>query len=353
MCCICMLPGCPCSPFCCLPVNARIKRVLQKFPAVLPTNALPNGSIQKVVGRAQMAPGQILMSPVSNKPCVQYSVTVQERQKRGDHHAWVTIVEELVTVDFFLSDDTGGSVFVQGTTVKSFSLEETSSTGGGFWGGTAASPGLESLMQRHGRSSTGFFGGTKNLRVTETSFDLGEVLACLGGVNPGIGGPTSVMSILQEASITEEYATANNWNDWDKKSWSALTGKYQCVLMSDSAELTENILAPQLQAMYRQQQPMMIPQQQQPMMIQQQQQPMMIPQQQQPMMIPQQQQPVMIGQPVANMAQVAPAPMLMTVTVPQGVAPGQQLQLQTPAGTMVMVTVPPGVGPGGQFQIQC
>ena len=273
------------------------------------------------------------MSPVSNKPCVQYSVRVQEHKKRGDGHAWVTIVEELRTVDFFLVDDTGGSVFVQGTTVKAFSLEETSKTGGGFWGGTKASPGLESLMQRHGRSSTGFFGGTKNLRVTETSFDLGEVLACLGGVNPGVGGPTSVMSILQEASITEEYANANNWNDWDKKSWKALTGKYQCVLMSDSPELTENILAPQLQ-----QPPMM----QQPMS-----------RQQQPMMIPQQQQPVMIGQPVALMTQVAPAPTLMTVTVPQGVAPGQQLQLQTPTGAMVMVIVPPGVGPGGQFQIQC
>ena len=131
-----------------------------------------------------------------------------------------------------------------------------------------------------------------------------------------------MMMPLQQQAITEEYMTANNWDDFDKKSWNALTGKFQTVLMSDSAELTENLLsaqyqtAPQRQAMFRSQQQ----------------------QQQQPMMIP--------------LAAVAPAPTLMNVTVPQGVMPGQLLQLQTPSGQVVSVAVPAGMAPGGVFQIQ-
>jgi hypothetical protein len=325
-----MMPGCPCQQFCCLSKDMRIKRVLKKFPGVLPSNAQPTGMIQKIVGRAQMAPGQILYSPVNNKPCVHYDVKVEERQKRGDNYQWVTIVTEMRTVDFFLSDNTGGSVFVQGATVTPFTMDEKSKTGGGFWGGTSASPGLQALMQRNGRSTTGFFGGNKNLRISEGSFDIGEVLACLGGVNPGVGGPTMMIMPLQQQAITEEYMTANNWDNFDKKSWNALTGKYQTVLMSDSPELTENLLTAQYQNAPMMQQPM-TRQQQQPVMIQQ-----------------QQQQPMMVVQP----GQVAPAPTLMNITVPQGVIPGQLIQVQTPSGQLVSVAVPAGVAPGAMFQIQ-
>ena len=120
-----------------------------------------------------------LYSPVNNKPCVHYDVKVEEWRKRGDDHHWVTVCTEQRTVDFFLVDDTGGSVFVQGATVTPFTMDQKSKTGGGFWGGTSATPGLEALMQRHGRSAHGFFGGNKKLRISEGSFEIGEVLACL------------------------------------------------------------------------------------------------------------------------------------------------------------------------------
>jgi hypothetical protein len=57
---------CPCT-FCCLPEKDRIRRILLKFPGVLPSNAQANGSIQKIVGRANIAPGQILYSPLNSK----------------------------------------------------------------------------------------------------------------------------------------------------------------------------------------------------------------------------------------------------------------------------------------------
>ena len=303
--------------------------MIAKFPACLPSAAQPNGQIQKIVGRAQAASGQAFYSPIHNRPCVHYNVTVQEY----DNESWETIIEESQTVDFFMVDDNGGSVFVKGSTVKPFTVTATTSTRGNpfsFNSSASVPPGLETLMQRHGRKTSGFFGGTKTLRVFEGSFDLGEVLACLGGVMPGVnGGPTHQMVPLQQQAITPEYIAANNWDNFDQKSWDYLTTKYQCVLMSDSPELTENILAPM------QQQPPSMTQPMQRVMVQQQQQPMM--------MVPQQQ---------PNMVQIVPAPILMSVTIPQGVAPGTTLQLQAPDGRTVQVVVPQGMQPGMSFQIR-
>ena len=49
----------------------------------------------------------------------------------------------------------------------------------------------------------------------------------------------------------------------------------------------------------------------------------------------------------------APAPpTILTVTVPEGVMAGQQIQIKAPTGQLVKVKVPEGCGPGSQFKIQ-
>ena len=57
-------------------------------------------------------------------------------------------------------------------------------------------------------------------------------------------------------------------------------------------------------------------------------------------------QAVAMAQPVAQ-----PQMQVMSVQVPQGVGPGQMIQVQTPAGLM-QVAVPQGVMPGQTFQMQ-
>ena len=42
----------------------------------------------------------------------------------------------------------------------------------------------------------------------------------------------------------------------------------------------------------------------------------------------------------------------MQVTVPEGVLPGQMVQVQAPSGQMVQVQVPAGLQPGQPLQIQ-
>ena len=48
----------------------------------------------------------------------------------------------------------------------------------------------------------------------------------------------------------------------------------------------------------------------------------------------------------------AAAPTILTVTVPDGVMAGQQIQIKAPTGQLVNVKVPEGCGPGSQFKIQ-
>jgi len=66
--------------------------------------------------------------------------------------------------------------------------------------------------------------------------------------------------------------------------------------------------------------------------------------------VPQQPPP---PQPQAPPPAAAPsAPMILTVTVPDGVMAGQQIQIKAPTGQLVNVKVPEGCGPGSQFKIQ-
>ena len=58
-------------------------------------------------------------------------------------------------------------------------------------------------------------------------------------------------------------------------------------------------------------------------------------------------------QPEAPPPAAAPAaPTILTVTVPDGVMAGQQIQIKAPTGQLVNVKVPEGCGPGSQFKIQ-
>ena len=58
------------------------------------------------------------------------------------------------------------------------------------------------------------------------------------------------------------------------------------------------------------------------------------------------------SQPEAPPAAPPPAPTVLTITVPEGVIAGQQIQIKAPTGQLVNVKVPEGCGPGSQFKIQ-
>ena len=57
-------------------------------------------------------------------------------------------------------------------------------------------------------------------------------------------------------------------------------------------------------------------------------------------------------QPEVPPAAAPAAPTVLTITVPEGVMAGQQIQIKAPTGQLVNVKVPEGCGPGSQFKIQ-
>jgi len=57
-------------------------------------------------------------------------------------------------------------------------------------------------------------------------------------------------------------------------------------------------------------------------------------------------------QPEVPPAAAPQAPTVLTITVPEGVMAGQQIQIKAPTGQLVNVKVPEGCGPGSQFKIQ-
>ena len=71
-----------------------------------------------------------------------------------------------------------------------------------------------------------------------------------------------------------------------------------------------------------------------------------------PQMAPPPQAPPVAPPPQAPPVAAPPAPTLLTITVPEGVMAGQQIQIKAPTGQLVNVKVPEGCGPGSQFKIQ-
>ena len=70
-----------------------------------------------------------------------------------------------------------------------------------------------------------------------------------------------------------------------------------------------------------------------------------------PVAAPPQAPPVATPPPAPPVA-APPAPTLLTITVPEGVMAGQQIQIKAPTGQLVNVKVPEGCGPGSQYKIQ-
>ena len=51
-------------------------------------------------------------------------------------------------------------------------------------------------------------------------------------------------------------------------------------------------------------------------------------------------------------AAAPPQGTLLSITVPEGAQPGQQIQIKAPDGRVVAVTIPAGMQPGTQFQVK-
>lgn len=139
-----------------------------------PLASFPDGVVGKVVGAVALT-GDALRAPLSGRRCAHFDVHVEEYRSRGKSGSWITVIREVESCGFLLSDDSGvARVDVTGARVVT--NMDTTRRSGTFHDAT---PELEAFLARHGRSSKGWI-FNKRIRYREGVLEPGERVAVLG-----------------------------------------------------------------------------------------------------------------------------------------------------------------------------
>ena len=180
------------------------ENIMQTFDPVLVSNAKPDGTtVQKVVGNVvlvpSLTPGFVpMLSPITQKPCAFYWVSVQEGHKHvegsdGDGSDGVTMWDDVVyeerCQDFVLHDPFGNtSIFIpasdnvrknkggDGDMVMRIANND-GAVGEVFSGGRSPGDRFKEFMEARGIKYK-----KRHLRICEGRFDSGETIAALGFV---------------------------------------------------------------------------------------------------------------------------------------------------------------------------
>jgi hypothetical protein len=154
--------------------HQRVLRAIRGVPRV-PIPEAVEGSIVRIVGRVRGGDA-VLSAPISGRPCAHYDVLVEEYVRRGKRGHWRTVVHEIQSCDFTLEGDQGAAL-VRTTVLEGAVLRDHRRSSGFL---NDASPSLDALLARHGRSSTGLFGMNRSLRYREGVLEPGEEVAVVG-----------------------------------------------------------------------------------------------------------------------------------------------------------------------------
>jgi hypothetical protein len=150
---------------------ARIIRI-RRVPT-LPIAALPTTGQVEVVGRAA---GRVVLSPISDTPCVLWQVEVQEYRGSGKSGRWVTILKQTSGPPVEIDDGTG-RIWAVPAGAELVLDDDLQATRGLF--GTMT-PQIEAALERMGIPLRGVFGVRRALRVRERLIAPGEQIFALG-----------------------------------------------------------------------------------------------------------------------------------------------------------------------------
>jgi E3 Ubiquitin ligase len=146
----------------------RIRRV-----PTLPIAALPTTGQAEVVGHAG---GSVVLSPISDTPCVLWQVEVQEYRGSGKNGRWVTILKQTSGPPIEIDDGTGRVWAVPAG--ADLVLDDDLRASRGLFG--TMTPQIEAALERMGIPLRGVFGMQRALRVRERLIAPGEQIFALG-----------------------------------------------------------------------------------------------------------------------------------------------------------------------------
>jgi hypothetical protein len=131
----------------------------------------------EVNGMIQPAPGALLNSPITQTPCVQFEVQVQELRRSKNSSYWATIHKNKRGNVFLLVDESG-KVLIDPRNVKMDLIQTLNSHRGPF---NEMKPKVRAYIRQTGVRVKGFFGVfNKTLRVLESVIPINKNLYVLG-----------------------------------------------------------------------------------------------------------------------------------------------------------------------------
>jgi hypothetical protein len=151
---------------------------------------------------------QLLMSPLTKKPCVYYRFHVEEHVQRGKNSYWKTVVDDKQDCGTLVEDASQASILVN-LMASNLMLKPDNHARSGFL--KDASIDLEETLAAYGRSSKGFI-FNKNMRYTETMLEVGDEIYVLGtaqragdGLIIDKGNDLFIVSDQSEEQLTKSF----------------------------------------------------------------------------------------------------------------------------------------------------
>jgi hypothetical protein len=236
--------------------KTKVGLVMQHYQAK-PVSRASVGMLERLVGRCILAGGaaEALYNPATGAPCAYYHIKIEEVHYEGGESGrgkyYVTVFEEEHSQDFYVQDGAAKLYIPAGrrAMVKlgdHMESSEVSDKNSFFESKKEPIPqGVKALLGSRLNRDQGWWSRmtddcTGAFRISESSFDVNEVLSVMGLVqlvqDPYTGVPTAMMTPPREEMLSDDFFEKHEWSDWEKRSW------HDCeqvphVLVSDDKKL--------------------------------------------------------------------------------------------------------------------
>jgi len=155
--------------------------VIRKLSKILPKpiGSLKTNELSKITGKA-LHVKEPLLAPFSKRPCIFYSIKIQQKRSNGKSTYWKTIVKEEKFQEFFVKRNRD-YVIVQPTQIPknylSHLVVDKKVSSGTF---NDPTPEFLQLLKSYNITSTGILGFNKSLRYKEAIIEIGEQITVAG-----------------------------------------------------------------------------------------------------------------------------------------------------------------------------
>lgn len=155
--------------------RARLKRKIRTTPKSRIAD-LKDGDIVKIVGRTK-SDKALVTSPITNRECIYYHMTIDEKTVAGYRDGWETVVIDRKGNDFWIVDDSG-QAYIEMDLPELFITMDTQLSSGVLFETT---PRLEAVLANYGLRSKGRI-LNRNFEYREGALEEGEKVAVVGRV---------------------------------------------------------------------------------------------------------------------------------------------------------------------------